>query len=217
MNSIIGIDYSLKSPAVTILTNKKNLKHFAFPRIRTLKEDYILTLRNSDINITEIEQITNVKCLQENERINSNDAETLAKTICKTIETYVDKYSIFAIEGISFASPGNTKIQYAGYHYILRYIISTYFSISYDKIYVYAPMSVKQTAGKGNFNKNQMIEAFMSANYDELKTSKLWNDLNDITKIEYFQTKKAKHFMKPLDDLVDSYWVLRTFMKKDLN
>lgn len=212
--TIIGVDYSLKSPAVTIYTKDAKLIHFAFPRRGTLHENYILTLRNAEVIVTEVDDCINVKSLQENERVNSRDAEMLAKTLCETIASYVDEDPIFVIEGISFASPGNKKIQYAGYHYVLRHVIHNYFNIDYEDIFVYAPMSVKMTAGKGNYQKTQMIEAFIISNHEEFKDNKLQQQLKDPTTRPMFQSPKAHNYVKPLDDIVDSYWTMRTYIEK---
>lgn len=205
----VGIDYSLKSPAVAILYDNE-VKYFAFPRENTLKNTYIETMIRAGISVTIVPNVTNVKDLSANERVNSKDAENLATTLCNSIRHYVNADSCIAIEGISFASPGNTKVQYAGFHYILRLIIHKELNIPYENIYIYAPNSVKKTAGKGNYKKHQMIEAFIDSDAPELINNVLKKTLIDVP--ETFQSPKAKSWVKPLDDIIDAWWTLKTLI-----
>jgi hypothetical protein len=71
-------------------------------------------------------------------------------------------------------------------------------------------MTVKSTAGKGNFKKEQMIEAFIASDDERLRKTLLWQSLSQSP--ETFQTKTGK-WVKPIDDLCDAYWVLRTLEK----
>ena len=68
-------------------------------------------------------------------------------------------------------------------------------------------MTVKATAGKGNFKKEQMIEAFMQSDDPILQKCGLYKALN--TDPTLFQTKRGV-WLKPLDDVVDSYWIMKT-------
>lgn len=207
--TICGIDYSLKSPAVTILYDNQ-IKYFAFPRENTLKDTYIETMRSVGINVIIVPNVINVKDLSANERINSKDAENLATTLCNAIRQYICEDSCIAIEGISFASPGNTKVQYSGFHYILRLVIHKELGIPYENIYIYAPNAVKKTAGKGNYKKHQMIQAFIESDAPELQNCSMKKSL--IETPELFQSPKAKNWLKPLDDLIDSWWTLKTLI-----
>jgi hypothetical protein len=204
--SIIGIDYSLRSPAVTVLDNDE-LKYFVFPRVGTLKDKFIETLQLSNVNVSITDDFNHVKDLSINERLNSVDAEYLATTVCNTIKQYVNSESLIAIEGISFASPGNTKVQYSGYHYIFRLIAKQIFNISYEQIYTFAPNAVKKVAGKGNYKKDEMIAAFCNSESQLLKNCKLQYGLKNTP--ELYQSPKAKHWNKPVDDIIDSFWTMK--------
>jgi len=136
----------------------------------------------------------------------------LATAVATAILPHLKGDIKIGIEGISFASPGNTKVQYAGYHYVLRLLLTIVLPIKYDAVYVYAPNTVKKTAGKGNFKKDQMIEAFINSDAVELQNCPLRNGL--IKTPELYQSPKAKHWMKPLDDIVDSYWTMKTLLNE---
>jgi len=75
-------------------------------------------------------------------------------------------------------------------------------------------MTVKATAGKGNFKKEQMIEAFLADSDPGLIVTQFWQALKNVP--AEFQNKKGA-WHKPIDDLIDSYWVLRTLEKNLLS
>ena len=78
--------------------------------------------------------------------------------------------------------------------------------------FTYSPMTVKATAGKGNYKKEQMIDAFIQSEDESLRQTLFWQAItNNPTQ---FQTKKGL-WVKPIDDIVDSYWVLKT-MENDV-
>ena len=212
MKTYVGIDYSLKSPAVTVMSKASDITFVIFPRENSLKDKYIETLKDTGVIISPVPYIKNVKDLAENERINSGDSEMLATAVATAILPHLKGDIKIGIEGISFASPGNTKVQYAGYHYVLRLLLTIVLPIKYDAVYVYAPNTVKKTAGKGNFKKDQMIEAFINSDAVELQNCPLRNGL--IKTPELYQSPKAKHWMKPLDDIVDSYWTMKTLLNE---
>ena len=77
-------------------------------------------------------------------------------------------------------------------------------------MWIFAPMTVKATAGKGNFKKEDMITAFLASEDASLRETGLWKALT--TDPASFQNKKGA-WMKPIDDIIDAYWVLRTLEK----
>ena len=64
------------------------------------------------------------------------------------------------------------------------------------------------TAGKGNFKTEQMINAFLE---NKLKDDALeMNNLRLSIRNNVSDFRDTKNFLKPLEDMVDSYWVLRS-------
>jgi hypothetical protein len=121
-----------------------------------------------------------------------------------------DEIESWAIEGFSFGSTGNRLAQISGYQWLLRHMISHNYVIGSEAMWVFAPMTVKATAGKGNFKKEDMITAFLSSEDPALRETGLWKALT--TEPASFQNKKGA-WLKPIDDIIDAYWVLRTLEK----
>jgi len=204
---IIGLDISINSPAICIktendlkfigfyregkkltkgeklnyeiLNNLKNCELFKFPEYKNCKKDYI-----------------------ENELIDIEDAKICMQLLFDVIKEY--KCEQVAIEGFSYNSLGSSLSKLIGYQYIFRYILN----INKINFKTLSPKTIKKVAGKGNFNKDQMIEAFLNNATDDkiLNENELrLNVLNDINKY-----KAGKKWLKPFEDMVDSYWICRT-------
>jgi hypothetical protein len=125
--------------------------------------------------------------------------------------------NIVAIEGFSFGSTGNRLAQLSGYQYVLRmHLLSKLISpVSIENMWIFAPATVKATAKAGGKGKGKldMIQSFIE---HEDKLPGLENNLfyQEICKNpETFQDKKGR-FIKPVDDLIDSYFILKTYFKK---
>ena len=71
-------------------------------------------------------------------------------------------------------------------------------------LYFYAAMSVKARAGSGKFDKNKMIEAFVDKEHSGVNL-KIQDKLID--EITFF--KKTKNWIKPIDDIADSFWIAK--------
>lgn len=202
----VGFDFSMNSCAVCVFQNEE-YKFFAFPRgiTKTMKE----TLESSGVELSIIpKEKLDSKILADKERFNSYDADFAINKILLSLNDILLNADAVGIEGIAFMARGNSIAQFAGYHYILRYLLSQY--VGYESIYVFAPNSVKMTAGKGNFKKHQMIEAFRNLNDKNLQKTKFHQTIK--TNPELFQTKSG-NWNKPTDDLIDSFFTVKTLHK----
>jgi len=209
MNDIlVGIDFSILSPAFCILKNDK-YEFFAFPR--GIEKNLLQTLLDSNVNVLRIQKeiLSNKADISTKERYNSIDAERMISTIVNHLSPIFTKNTVAGIEGIAFMARGNSIAQIAGYHYVLRYVLSK--TIKYENIHVFSPSSVKKIAGKGNFKKVEMIEAFINSEDKILQNTLFHQTLKANPSL--FQTKKGG-FRKPVDDLVDSFFVLKTLLIK---
>ncbi len=201
---ILGIDFSIKSTAAC-LKYGNDYTFYTFARDTVIKEDTALALRAAGVIVdTVIDEpaLPKKASIAQREQSSLSDAKVLIPTITKWFSDLNIKS--FGIEGFSFASTGNRLAQISGYQWVLRWELS---KISDGKMWIFSPMTVKATAGKGNYKKEQMIEAFIQSEDSCLQKTGLWQALKSHPTL--FQTKRGA-WLKPIDDIVDSYWVLRT-------
>jgi hypothetical protein len=208
---IIGIDFSLKSPAITVFSDAGEITYHAFPRKSTLKAEFAKTLEECDVKVVVLEDekaLPKNSKLADKERSSMVDALMQIDAIIQTLKEHpIDKTTRVAIEGFSFASTGNRLAQISGYQWLLRAQLIKSLGISVENIWIFAPMTIKSTAGKGNYKKEEMIAEFLRESpLDSAFTHALR------TAPEKFQNKKGD-WLKPIDDIVDSYWVARTLQK----
>jgi hypothetical protein len=203
---ILGIDFSIKSAAATLKSGDA-YTFYSYARKGVVKEDTKIAFAAAGVQIFESEEEPSPAkkaSIAERERASVKDA---LKLIPKITECFTDlPIDRWAIEGFSFASTGNRLAQISGYQWVLRWELIRG-GLNIDSFYIYSPMTVKATAGKGNFKKEQMIEAFMQSDDPILQNCGLYKALN--TDPTLFQTKRGV-WLKPLDDVVDSYWIMKT-------
>ena len=207
----IGFDFSINKPAATILIDNK----------------YYFLCWPLDVDNKTIQKLENTKILVHNrERIKftnnstnlmSHDLECsvlLAEMIIKDIKSLLETKGYnesncnikIANEGFSFNSKGNSQLKIDGYKYILMDRLSK-FTSSY-LLFTYAPQTIKSIAGcakKGMSSKEYMINSFLNENIE--------HDFYYILKTDDSKLRKKKNFIECIDDIVDSYFVLKTLLK----
>lgn len=210
-NVYLGFDFSINKPAATLLIDDK----------------YYFMCWPLDVDNKTISKLESTKVLvNKRDRIkHSSDATTLmthdlecsvllAEMIIKDIKKlledigYNDSNCIIKVanEGFSFNSKGNSQLQLAGYKYILLDRLSKF--TSPELLFTYAPQSVKSTAGcakKGMGTKEYMIKSFLNEDID--------HDFYYILKNDDSKLRKKKNFIECIDDIVDSYFVLKTLLR----
>ena len=210
---VLGIDFSIKSPAICVKYPEGSLVFLTFPRQDVIKEDMELLLRQHGVIVNRLEkEKPHLKTanLTLRERSSHDDAHVEISAIMNELQKLDASVESWAIEGFSFGSTGNRLAQISGYQWLLRHMISHNYGIGSEAMWVFAPMTVKATAGKGNFKKEDMIAAFLSSEDPALRETGLWKALT--TDPASFQNKKGA-WLKPIDDIIDAYWVLRTLEK----
>ncbi len=209
----IGIDFSINSPGCCIWDGseyhfisffnyggrsmeKKILKafelHFSFGEDGVINSiPYDRGPRTKDFLIREREKMID----------GSNISTLMIDTLKEYIKSPDEDIAVY-LEGFSYGSKGNSFIDLIQYNSFLRKGLVEW--VGEDNISVFQPSTVKKTAGKGNANKHYMIKAFQD---NVLKDKKL-------IKTKLWHWMKGKDYSlkipKPLDDLVDSYFILKT-------
>jgi len=143
--------------------------------------------------------------LREREKL--TDGQNIAELISNILITLygTDSHKI-ALEGFSYGSKGNSFIDIVQYNTFLRNEIVNAWGVK--NISIYQPSHVKKLAGKGNANKHYMVKAFQDD---------VFNDKN-LRKTDLWKWTQGKDFTekipKPIDDLVDAYFILNANKEK---
>ena len=201
---MIGLDFSIKSPAATVIQD--NEYHFYSWQWGLGKIHEALKMAGVNVIVPTAYKTYEGSESTYKERTFTAECDSLTDSITDSLKDFNGPY---AIEGFSFGSTGNRLAQLSGYQHVLRYKMNKIFSN--ENLWIFAPMTVKATAGKGNFNKEKMMEAFMNCEDPILLNSQFFKALK--SRPEEFQNKKGA-WVKPIDDIIDSYWVLKTLEKK---
>jgi hypothetical protein len=204
--AFVGIDFSLNSPAACILDSETY--HFvSFFNYGKKWRSPVTAAFKVHEELIEIGAITGIPYSREvgskdfllKEREKMTDAEAVACIIDSHLK---DGYAVqaFALEGFSYGSKGNSFIDMIQYNVHLRRVLINSYGV--EAFHVFQPATVKKLAGKGNANKEYMFEAFKENVLGDktLEKSPFW---------KWCCEKNFEKVPKPVDDLVDSYFILQ--------
>jgi len=203
----IGIDFSLNSPGVVVLNNELNFISFLKAKSGSKADQVMQAHIGTFDGVTLVTQpeYENSKDFSNQELLKLNRFINMADNMIGLIKSKIDDTPCtFAFEGVSYGSNGGTNnlIDMAAAAAIFKYkILSSFDNIS--NILTVAPSTIKKHAGKGNMNKRVLWDVF---------TENRLND-EDLGKSEFHEYVKGleigKSVPKPLDDLVDAYFLAK--------
>lgn len=211
----IGIDYSLNSPAVTVNDNGKlrfisffNTEGAEWNRTNTLKK---FLMHNKLIPFVDMRPYSRTQKLKDwtyadEQSAKMHDAKMMSSMIFEEIRPYFeDSDCKISLEGFAFQSSSTAFIDLILFNSFLRKDIIE--KLGPNKLEIIAPASAKKLAGKGNADKTFMINAF------------IMNKLEDASLAETELHKWIQNIeldwknIKPLDDIVDSYFIMKSQVK----
>jgi hypothetical protein len=204
---IIGFDFSINKPAACIYSNN-NYSFYSWPF--GLSENLKNIFREAGVHLIDRDD-EKYKGTDSSEKMRWEVSNSiyLSDLIISGLPEIDLANTQIVFEGLSFASSGNVVLQLSGYKYILMKSLYDK-GVSFPHMATYAPITLKKTAGcsKKGMGKKEMIDAFIESkedipfrNYLELNKS-------------LFQ-KKTGTWIDHLDDLVDSYFCVKTFLEKN--
>jgi hypothetical protein len=117
---------------------------------------------------------------------------------------------VIAMEGLSFASNGNSLIDISMATALLRERIIT--RTGFDNFYVYSPTAIKKYAYKGNCKKDELYHALLEKR--DLDPG-LNNFLDTLRAGASTWISSSKVVQKPLDDLIDATWICLYLMSSE--
>jgi len=204
---LIGCDFSLNKPAVSILYNNK-YSFIGWPYNLQKKLPDIYKHAGVDI-ITRTDDKIKGEDASAQMRYQVKNALYLSQAITDTLKPYLGINTHLAFEGISYGSSGDVSVQLGGYKYIIMNELCNYMPL--ENIYTYAPTTVKKTGGcsKKGLGKHAMIESFTRTSEE--------NTLRDAIRAnrDLFMKKGGNNYIDGLDDFVDAYFVLKTLQLKE--
>jgi hypothetical protein len=207
--NFIGVDFSLNSPGICVWNDKHKEYHFINylkPKSGTKAEQKMqeeISLL-PDVTLVAQPDFTSDKDYSKSELAKVKRYDRMADDIINLIlqnSFDADGYCI-AFEGSSYGSKmgTNNMIDMAAGAAILK--LKLLKTLHPEDILTVAPTTIKKFAGKGNMNKLQLFESFQkNVNEDPiLAKSRLWKIVKDL--------EVGKKIPKPLDDLVDAYFLV---------
>ena len=125
----------------------------------------------------------------------------IAASLIEMIEQHTDPTQPYKIyfEGASYGTSRfgtNSLIDLAAASAVMKSMMLEHWNV--ETMEVLAPTTIKKFAGKGNMKKEQMWEVFLDN--QSLRESPFWNFCQSL--------REDKKLAKPIDDLVDSYFIL---------
>ena len=172
--TIVGIDYSLTSPAVCINNDGEYMFYYL-----TNKKKYIGEMAKNIIGYEHQEYDTPIKRFSQISDWAINTFNRLSYDLTN-LKVY--------IEGYSFGSKGQAVFQIAENCGILKYRLQQ-LNINYDT--VVTSVVKKGATGKGNADKDMMYESFVKETKIDLKkifdTEKVGNPISDIADSYFIQ------------------------------
>ena len=205
----LAVDFSLNSPGVCLYNDKGKKYHFISyikPKTGTkaeqkLQEEISLL---EDVTLVDQPDFTNNETFSSAELLKVKRYDRMADDIINLVlqNSYEGDGFVIAFEGTSYGSNGGTNnmIDMAAGAAILK--LKLLKTLNPDDILTVAPTTIKKFAGKGNMNKLQLFDCFQRNVNDDpiLAKSPLWKIVKDL--------EVGKKIPKPLDDLVDAYFLV---------
>jgi aryl-phospho-beta-D-glucosidase BglC (GH1 family) len=206
----VSVDFSLNYPGICIFNTESNTHHYISyvkPGLGTKKEQKLqedISLLSDVTLVYQPDWKTTFGDYSKNElakvRRYMATADQIINIILGITKTKNDY--IIAFEGTSYGSKmGTNNIidMAAGAAILKEQMIS---QLHVKDILTVAPTTIKKFAGKGNMNKLQLFEAYQQNVNDDpiLAQSPLHSMIKDL--------EIGKKIPKPLDDLVDAYFLV---------
>ena len=211
----IGFDFSMNKPAMTILFDKK-FYFFIWPA--NLDKKKIALYEESGVYVKS-RNLQAVSTKDKNSQIvleHTIRSTELANLIIEDIDRFLNQFVqddnipiYVSSEGLAYNSSGDAALNLATYKgVLLSKLYEHYFGRLYG-MYTYPPISIKAVAGCAKKDslkdKTKMIKAFMQENITNKFKENLCNGA--------FIAKT--NFIQCVDDIVDSYWALKTMLVKE--
>ena len=213
---LIGFDFSMNKPAATIYF-RGQYYHYFWPLKITNKqqkmyEDADVSIVNRNMSSVDTKTVENSQLVL----IHTIRSTDLANLIINDIDDLITNkfeltdYELYVCsEGLSYASKGDATLNLVTYKGVLLSKIYEHYGNHLTRLYTYSPITLKATAGcsskEDRADKTKMIKKYIAQN----------NDIKLRLCLANGYMKAKTNYIAGIDDLVDSYWALKTMMQKE--
>lgn len=252
----IGIDFSLKSPAICIF--KDNQYKWLSYCTKSIKPKKDIITQEQIVKLSDVDMAFQDNILEGNDYSSSHWADIQNyRAIAITMRTMIFKYLgpinfndytfHFAFEGYSFNSFSNSNniIDIVGATTTFKNILIDAFSHRNFTLDIVSPVTLKQTAGYSKWDKVDLFDVFIGdysyikekwssyiqTDYEKKinkgKTSVFKWDYHDpllsgpfysfCCNLDINRSVKKPHVPKPIDDMIDAYFICCWIRSKYLN
>ena len=205
----IGIDFSLTSPAICVYKNGEySFISFFNDGGKDWKKSKSKTYRyhnelNNIIDVIPYTRQIDDSNYRNEQKTKMADALMIVSLIIEKLKTIIDGDVIIGLEGFSYGSVSSSTLDLAMYNSFLRMKLIENFGS--DVLNIISPTEGKKKLfGKGNANKEDMIQAFIDNRLEDndLLNNAFWSYCKE-NGVDFKQPK-------PIDDLVDAYGILKS-------
>ena len=205
----IGIDFSLTSPAICVYKNGEySFISFFNDGGKDWKKSKSKTYRyhnelNNIIDVIPYTRQIDDSNYRNEQKTKMADALMIVSLIIEKLKTIIEGDVIIGLEGFSYGSISSSTLDLAMYNSFLRMKLIENFGS--DVLNIISPTEGKKKLfGKGNANKEDMIQAFMDNRLEDndLLNNAFWRYCKE-NGVDFKQPK-------PIDDLVDAYGILKS-------
>ena len=213
---LIGFDFSMNKPAATIYFRGQYYHSFWPLKItnkqQKMYEDADVSIVNRNMSSVDTKTVENSQLVL----IHTIRSTDLANLIINDIDELITNkfeltdYELYVCsEGLSYASKGDATLNLATYKGVLLSKIYEHYGDHLARLYTYSPITLKATAGcsskEDRADKTKMIKKYIAQN----------NDIKLRLCLANGYMKAKTNYIAGIDDLVDSYWALKTMMQKE--
>lgn len=209
MANILGIDFSLNSPAWCLLTPEGS-KWGSFHRT-TKKIDRMMANESSPFKIFNEDHHFSVKVIEKSklegeyfviEKKKIENFIEISEEFVGMMEPHIDSDTKIFMEGISFGSSGNSLIDISMATALVRKRLVEI--VGFQNLNIYSPTSIKKFALKGNSKKDELYTQLLDKYKDNKNLEPLIKILEQNKEI---WIKKNKEVETPCSDLIDATWI----------
>jgi hypothetical protein len=209
--NIVGIDFSLNSPAFCVYKDNEFFWGSLTRTDRTPEslrkskdKPYSILEGDKSIDLFFLTKKDMPEEYSERERVKIDYFQEVVDQFWTKIEDLFDDKDFYvAIEGLSFSSNGNSLIDISMATALIRKRIVD--SIGSDRFYVFPPTAIKKFAGKGNLKKDEMFHSLVQRGPSVGGNFTHFTDI--LSKHSTSWITNAKQVNKPIDDIVDASWI----------